>query len=564
MRLLDLPKVFTIKIGFAAPSKDDCTMVFELSQFRILLKALVIALAWIWGLSGPGLAADQLNIHIGPLEQGVAIADVEHFVQTGEVPPALRFYAPVLTPGLRQVLGSRLQLDQDIARLAIDELLEPPVGKRLLQVLSVVVQDATPKELQLALAAAIRQTEGLNLMGFLKAYPEKTILIDAASAWTVALQLNLKYLESQTLNSRLEQDLAVKTSPFTSKLDPTAPGPELVQTQTRVLWDQRRHRTILVDLYWSSSSQGPLVLISHGFNSSRKHLAYLAHHLASHGLSVAALEHPGSSAAWLRAQATPADSLVLKENSFFPARALLERPKDVSFLLDKLTKLNQKSGPLQGKLNTHQVSIIGHSLGGYTALALAGGTLDLEGLRTICRTQNPLGQAPADWLQCNVTQLPGDQVNLRDKRVAQIIALNPLAGNLFGNQGLSRVATPILMMSGTEDTVTPALSNQLRPFSQLPDPKYLLTAIGASHLSISETVSTGSESTLTQGQQANQVSPLQALLQGVTFAFIQQLTPQAKTYEPFLTPAYAQSFSTSSLPLRLNTALPDSIVRLLK
>ncbi len=48
-------------------------------------------------------------------------------------------------------------------------------------------------------------------------------------------------------------------------------------------------------------------------------------------------------------------------------------------------------------------------------------------------------------------------------------------------------------------------------------------------------------------------------MQGVSLAFVKQLTPEAKSYAPFLAPAYAQSLSTSSLPLRLSTELPSSV-----
>ncbi len=320
-----------------------------------------------------------------------------------------------------------------------------------------------------------------------------------------------------------------------------------------------------MDLYWSANSRGPLVVISHGFNSNRKHLAYLARHLASYGITVAALEHLGTSAAGLHAQVATASSLLSEGSSFSPAKTFVDRPKDVSFLLDELAKLNRQPGALQGKFNTAQVSVIGHSLGGYTALALAGGRLDLDGLRAACQTQNPLGLAPADWFQCYAAVLPGHQLNLRDKRVAQIMAISPLVENLFGDKGLVQVATPTLIVSGTNDGIAPALSNQLRPFTQLPSPKYLLTAIGATHLSIvSHTASTSSELTSRQGRQEKASDPLQQLLQGVSLAFIQQLTPQAEAYEPVLTPTYAQSLSTASLPLRLNTVLPASVAHLLK
>lgn len=529
---------------------------------RLLLQPLMIGLAWGWGIA-PGLAAERVTLRLGPLEQSIEIADLERFVETGELSPGLRFYAVVLTPDVRQTLTKGLPFDPSLASLAVDDLLQSPTGQRLWRVLSTVIQqDITPQQVQIALAVAARQAEGLNMISLLKAFPEKTITIDVTSAVAVVSQLNLDYWESQTLSPRLEQDLAVTNTSVTSKLDPTKPGPEAVQSSTQTFWDKQRGRTIPVDLYWSSNSQGPLVVLSHGFGGDRKFLAYLARHLTSYGLTVAALDHPGSNITWLLSQGTAPSPSLFKGKVLLYAEEFVERPKDVSFLLDELAKLNQQSGPLAGKLNTKQVSVIGHSLGGYTALALAGGELDLNGLRTICREQNPLGLSPAGWFQCGAITLPDRQFSLQDQRVVQVTAINPIIGDLFGKKGLSQVKVPTLIVSGTKDAITPALANQLQPFAQLPQPKYLITAIGATHLSVSDSIYMNRESTFANERMGYEAEPLRKLLRGASLAFVGQLTPEAKSYEPFLTAAYAQSLSTQDFPLRLTTELPDSVTRL--
>jgi len=523
----------------------------------------LMVLAWGWGLATSGLAAERLKLRLGPLEQSVEIAEVERFVKTGELSPALRPYALVLTPNMRQSLGQGLQLNPTIASQAVDDLLRSPTGQRLLQVLGVVVQDTTPQQLRLGLKLAARQAKNINLVNFLKAYPEKTVTIDATSALAVASQLNLKYLESQAINPILKRDLGVASGrSFSSRLNPTQPGPQAVQTQTLTLQDQQRDRTIPVDLYWAANTQAPLVVMSHGFGADRRFLAYLARHLASYGFTVASLEHPGSNAASIFTRGAVNPTL-LKDKSLLPAREFVERPRDVSFLLDQLAQQNRLPGLLHNKFNTNQVSVIGHSLGGYTALALAGAELDLDNLRAACKTQNPLGLAPADWLECGATRLRDRQLDLRDRRVVQVTAINPLIGNLFGPNGLRGVRTSTLVVSSTKDTVTPALSNQLRPFTQLPSPKYLLTAIGATHLSINDPTSLSQESTFVKERLGPEVAPLQQLLQGVSLGFVQQLTPQARAYQPFLTSDYAQALSTPELPLRLTTELPTSITPLL-
>lgn len=79
-------------------------------------------------------------------------------------------------------------------------------------------------------------------------------------------------------------------------------------------------------------------------------------------------------------------------------------------------------------------------------------------------------------------------------------------------------------------------------------------------MSISDPASTVSTATtIVKERRGEETKSLCELTQGVSLAFIEQLTPEAKFYQPFLTPAYAQSFSTPQLPLRLISELPTSI-----
>lgn len=525
---------------------------------------LFVALAWGWGLTSPGLAAERLKIQLGPFEQQIRVSDLERFVNTGQVPANLRLYRGLLTPEVRESLGQSVQVDPAVASRALGDVLETSRGQQLVRVLQTVLPDVGADQIQAALGLAAQQVDGLNVISVLKALPQETVTIDATTALAVASQINLDFLESRALNPTLERDLTVASAPFRSAIDPTAPGPKTVKETSLVLRDRQRNRSIPVDLYQSENSQGPLVVMSHGFGSNRKFLTYLARHLASYGLTVAALDHPGSNAALLFSQGGKVGVSSLMGKNLLSEQEFIDRPKDVSFLLDQFEKLNRESGPRQGKLQTHQVTVIGHSLGGYTALALAGATLDLDYLRRACQVKNPVEQAVANWFQCSATELPGDQINLHDRRVSQIIAINPLVGDIFGRQGIAQVTVPTLMVSGTDDTITPALTNQLQPFTQLSGPKYLVTAIGGTHLSVSDPQTINPDWTLTKERLGPSTAPLRDLLQGVSLAFILQQTPQANRYQPFLTPAYAQSLSTGRLPLRLNTELPADVARLIR
>ncbi len=472
----------------------------------------------------------------------------------------LQLYSAFLTPQVQKVLNSRLQVDPQQADKYISELSSSPYGKQLLKYLGVAIPDLTLPQLQAAVTLAAQQANGVSVVSLIKAYPQENIVIDASSAIALAVEFNPSYLQSQAVGSSLESKLAVTGSTkFKPSFDPAKMGKATVQEQTIVFNNRQSDRTIPIDIYYPEQNLGstlrptPLVVISPGLGANRQFFSYLARHLASYGLTVAALEHPDRTTRNLANVSSP--------NQLLPATEFINRPKDISFVLNELSKLDRQPGRLQGKLNTQTVSVIGHSMGGYTALALAGGELNLQQLRQACKNANPLAQAPADWLQCGAASLIDSKVQLQDKRVKNAIALNPLVGQLFGENGLNKIGIPVLVLASTEDAITPILNHQLRPFNQLNNQKYLITAIGGTHLSVGNPSSqTFSDRTRIKERRGVEVQPLRQLISGVSLAFINQLTPQAQIYQPFLTPAYAQSLSTSSLPLRLSTELPESAI----
>jgi predicted dienelactone hydrolase len=517
-----------------------------------------------YGLVLPAEAADRITLQLGFLEQSIELEDLEQFAKTGRISNSLQPFSPLLTLEVRQALRQRLRLDSKTGEQSLTRLFKGTENLPFLKALDDTLPDLNQQRLQSAVSSAMRQADGLNVINVLKAYPQDTIQIDATAAISLLAKLNTSFWSTQALNPSLEQRLAATTPRRIQRStlgDPTRPGSAIVRQETLTLRDQTRQRTIPVDLYWADRSQAPLVVLSHGLGSDRTFLSYLGQHLASYGFTVAALEHPRSNAAWFSQSPK-----TFQTESVFSATELVDRPQDIRFLLDELARIDRQPGALQGKLSTRQVSVIGHSLGGTTALMLAGAELDLNATQQACKKWNPVGKSPAEWLQCatisSKSKLNRQATRLRDDRVVQVMALNPVVGQLFGVEGLQKVQTPTLVLASTGDTWTPALSQQFRPFAQLPEPKYLLTAIGATHLSAGNAnqVPSWAKSPFVRERQGQEVDVLRQALRGVSLALVQQLTPQARAYTSFLTPDYAQSLSTASLPLRLSTSLPPDLI----
>ncbi len=537
-------------------------------------RALFLGLSWLTLSALPAAAAERVILKVGPLQQAIELSDLESFAQTGEVPEALRLYERFLSPQVQMSLAQKLDLDPSMSDRIISDVIDSPNGELLLNTLTQVAPNLTMPQIQAAIRLAAMQGDGLSVLGILRAIPQDTLEVDLTSAIALISQLNFSTMESQSLSTVLDQALAVDLgTPLPSNRDPAVTGPEEVSFETVSFYDEGRDRTIPANIHWSRNAQasasqtsggselGPLVVLSHGFGSDRNFLLYLAEHLASYGLTVVSVEHPGSNVQALID--TPLDPSAARTPSrLLPATEFLDRPRDVSFVLDRLAEANESEAAYRGAFNTEEVTIIGHSLGGYTGLALAGAKLDLRSLQSFCQNIQPLTVSPADWLQCAAVDLPEQQADLSDPRIKQVMAMNTLTGQLFGEAGLSAVSVPTLLLTGTQDGVTPTLNHQLAPFEQLAGPKYLLAVIGGTHLSTGDPGNVNpalSELPFMSELPSGDTENLRQMLKGVALSFVQQRSPAAEQYEPFLSAAYVQSFSTPALPLRFTKTLPESV-----
>ncbi|NEP15493.1 MAG: alpha/beta fold hydrolase [Leptolyngbya sp. SIO4C1] len=542
--------------------------LFSSVRWRRRLLPSCLGLIAAIGLQTAASAAERITLKVGPLSQSIYLEDLAVFARTGTVPERLQLYRSVLTPEVQQALGNRLALDPAMSQRMIDDILASPNGELLLDTLATVAPDLTVEQLQAAIRIAANQAEGLSLISILQAVPQETLEVDVTAAIALLSQLNLSRLQGQALSSVLANELLDATpTPLPRNLDPARQGVQPIEERTLIFYDRSRKRSIPVDVYWGQQTQpGPMVVLSHGFGADRRFLAYLATHLASHGVTVVSIEHPGSNVEALT-QVALDPGLLEQPSRILPATEFLDRPRDVSHVLDRLTWMNQTRTAFAGRFNTAEVVLIGHSLGGYTGLALAGAQIDLSHLNQFCDELQPVGLTPADWLQCAAVELPEKQADLSDPRIIQVMAMNPLVGQLFGEAGLSQVSVPTVILTGTQDSVTPTLSQQLMPFTQLSQPKYLAVVIGGTHLSVGDPDNINQS--LTQvpfmpelhGEQSIE---LRRFLKGMALAFVMQQTPEAERYAPFLSSAYAQQFSTEALSLRFTQTLPDSVLSWLR
>lgn len=108
-----------------------------------------------------------------------------------------------------------------------------------------------------------------------------------------------------------------------------------------------------------------LVVVSHGYGGNWTNQQWLAADLVAQGYVVAAPNHPGSTSRDM----APPDAVML-----------WKRPGDISRVIDWLNGEPRWSGLLVAG----QAAVVGHSLGGWTAVALAGGRFEPSRLKAAC------------------------------------------------------------------------------------------------------------------------------------------------------------------------------------
>jgi predicted dienelactone hydrolase len=190
-----------------------------------------------------------------------------------------------------------------------------------------------------------------------------------------------------------------------------------------------------------------LIVISHGTASTELGFATLAQALARHGYLVASVEHVGDTWQDQSMRATP-------------GRYFAERPRQVSRVIDTVLADSQWSARIApGADGQPLIGAIGHSAGGYTVLALAGGKPVLSRLRAHCEAE-----AALDPVLCSLSRGIGsasaqvggtadgqEEPVQADARVRAVMALAPM-GVAFSASSLAAITVPVAIYAGEKDT----------------------------------------------------------------------------------------------------------------
>ncbi|MBE9016964.1 alpha/beta hydrolase [Chroococcidiopsidales cyanobacterium LEGE 13417] len=564
---------------------------------------VVVSSLGLWFLPIPGIAnsaiaAKKIYISYGAIERSISVNSLESYAKKGIVDDELATYAAYVSPQrllqLQRVLLKRI----DLSPVAVSQFLYTPTGTTLLKRLGEVVQTESRQSgfyaLRSALILAAADPKGLTLLNILHKFPTN-VRVNMGRMLQLAEALETLISQSRRAIALISENSTVAAAQvqginFSQLPDLRSPGRFSWSKQTLKLSDRRRDRAFVADLYLpreqeaGSREQGtgsreqvgqgrqggqgdkeaitnyqlpitnyqnfPVVVISHGLGSDRTSFIYLAEQLASYGFAVAVPEHPGSNAEQLRSLFSGQAAEVAEPSEF------VNRPLDVKYLLDELERLNAVNPSWQ--LNVQRAAIIGQSFGGYTALALAGASLNFSQLRQDCNNPKDIWNLSL-LLQCRALALPLTQDNLKDWRIKAAIAINPFTSSIFGELGLRKIQIPVAIVSSSADTIAPALPEQIIPFAWLTtERKYLLSIDRASHFStIGESAAEDADPIPLPAQV---IGPNPAIARRyvsiLSVAFMETYLDRNPQYRPYLSSSYIQTISQAPLDVSLVSSLP--------
>ncbi|MHC5859625.1 alpha/beta hydrolase [Nostoc sp.] len=516
----------------------------------------------------PGLGAERISFYYPPFgDFSLSVDSLETFAKEGKIDQDFSFYANRATPEQLAQLRDLLQQRFNVTPTLVSQVTYSPIGEQLVKQLGKLLLTESRKNgfyaIRASLILAATDRDGLTVVNLLRKFPSNTIRVNFTEGLRIVDQLSQLIKKKDEVFASLQKEAIAQAATskidFSKQPDLRSPGKFRWQKKTFELNDVSRSRRLPVDIYLpSTGSQNtkelssppfPLIVISHGLASDRSTFVYLAEHLASYGFAVAVLEHPGSNAErfqqYFAGLAGPPD-----------AAEFINRPLDIKYLLNELQRLDKSDPTLQGKFNFQQVGAIGQSFGGYTVLTLAGAEINFSQLRQDCNPDNSSFNLSL-FLQCQATDLPLKNYELKDDRIKAIIAINPIDSSVLGQGEISQIKIPVMLVAGSQDIFAPPVFEQIRPFTWLSDSnKYLALIENATHFSaIAKPTPQNNVLPVPSALLGPDSAAVYSYLDALSVAFLETHLLNRPEYRSYLQPSYGTFISKEPLNLSLLQSL---------
>ena len=205
----------------------------------------------------------------------------------------------------------------------------------------------------------------------------------------------------------------------------------------------------------------PLIVVSHGSGGSPWSYRGLAGHLVREGFAVLLIEHTGNNSR---------DNSLGSPTGRLKVEALQHRPRHVRLAVDAAL-----GDALAGaRLERDRYAMVGHSAGGYTALAVAGG----HAMTVPDEVEDARLLSPDAELAKLAFPVPTEG----DRRLVAAVLLAPAIGFFLADGALRDVEIPLLVRTASRDAICSA-AKVAEALRSVPDPARVssLDVEGAGH-----------------------------------------------------------------------------------
>lgn len=514
---------------------------FKAKKCRSLLAIATLMVVITW--QSLTLAADRIDFNYSLLGFRVIVPDLVDFAQTGKISRHLNFYLKRISPETRKELQEFLRQSYEIDPILVYRYSRTSVGIKLLKRIGEIIQLPGGINGFHGLRATMVETaisqKGVSLINFLDTFPTN-IYLNLPEIFNLVKQISDNEQKTREFIANFSENRPKKNQTKVNNFtDFSQPGKYLTTQQTLTFYDARRDRLLNTDLYLPQSNLNsiPLIVVSNGLGAKRDRFKELAQHLASYGFAVVIPDHPGSD----RARQKTFLKGLYREN--FAATDFIDRPLDISYILDELALFNRKQ--VNNRLDLQRVGIFGYSIGGTTALALAGAKIDLPYLQRECT--KPLDLLNISILyQCRALELSPAQPSLKDERIKAAFLFVPFGNSLYSRKELKQVSIPMFWQVVDQDFLTSLLTEQIPLFKSLVNSDRYLT--------ISEKIP-HSNVTLSKEQQSEQGKIFQVAknYQNIlSLVFFQNYVAKNQDYQQYLTTQYLKAIEQQPYKLHIN------------
>lgn len=535
----------------------------RLSTLMAIPLGIAIALGLFAFSKDRAMSAEKLSFWYPPYGQFIIpISDLETFAKEEKLTKHLAFYLDNLSPSQQNELRQALNTRYEISHVTVSQFTYSPIGLVIMKRLGRILQGDRYQNglyaLRSAMILSASSPEGFTPINVLRRFPLSTIELDLPLGLDAYKELSQlwyrKDLAIAALQRQSETEVVATKNPM-PVVDLSVKGSYTWQERSFTFPNPERGMKIEATIYVPQGLTKPaqVIVISHGLASNRDTFAYLAKHLVSYGYAVAVLEHPGTGGKDFGAFLAGLGRIPNLREAYL-------RPLDLKYLLDDLERQSKVAPSLIGQIDVQNVGLVGHSLGGYTVLALGGARLNFASIQSDCNVPEPNVTSfnLSKLIQCRAIYLEPGEYDQKDRRVKAIFTLNPIGGGtLFNREGIENFNVPVMIVASGDDIFAPTVPEQLFPFTWMPvTDKYLAMAPKGTHFSFIEKCEKG---VLNIPRSLIGVDPSLArpYVKTLSVAFFKTHLSNQSEFRAYLSASYVKTISRDPLPLHLVTSFSE-------